>query len=274
MRRREFMTLLGGAATWPLAVRAQQFGQPVIGFLHTGSPDLNAKFVAGFRKGLAQAGFIEGQNVAIEFRWAAGHDERLPELAADLVRRHVSVIATPASTPAALAAKAATNEIPIVFATGGDPVALGLVISMNRPGGNVTGIAFQTVELAGKGLGLLHELLPNAAQIGRVVDRLQSRRVRRPIPRPVLGREGGEVLGEGDQNSGNFMRGPCGCHARISAKFRKLFCSCSMRNWQPRGRESDELRGSFLPPNSNAGGNRACERQSLAIKVKFNNLTP
>jgi putative ABC transport system substrate-binding protein len=170
MRRRAFISLLGGAAAWPLAARAQPSGVPVIGFLHTGSLELNAKLLAGFRQGLAQSGFIEGRNVTIEFRWAAGHDERLPELAADLVHRRVSVIASPASTPAALAAKAATTTIPIVFATGGDPVALGLVASLNRPGGNVTGIAFQTVELAGKDLGLLRELLPEARQFVALVN--------------------------------------------------------------------------------------------------------
>jgi ABC-type uncharacterized transport system substrate-binding protein len=164
MRRREALALLGGAATWPVAARAQQSAMPVIGFLHTGSPELNAKLLDGFRKGLAQSGFVEGRNVAIEFRWAQGDEQRLPELATDLVRRRVSVMATPASTPAALAAKSATTSIPIVFASGGDPVALGLVASLNRPGGNVTGIAFQTVELGGKQLGLLRELLPRAAR--------------------------------------------------------------------------------------------------------------
>jgi putative tryptophan/tyrosine transport system substrate-binding protein len=170
VKRREFVTLLAGAAAWPRTARAQPSSVPVIGFLHTGSLELNAKLLAGFRQGLAQSGFIEGQNVTIEFRWAAGHDERLSELAADLVHRRVSVIATPASTPAALAAKAATTTIPIVFATGGDPVTLGLVASLNRPGGNVTGIAFQTVELAGKELGLLRELLPQARQFVALVN--------------------------------------------------------------------------------------------------------
>jgi ABC-type uncharacterized transport system substrate-binding protein len=170
MRRRDFIALLAGAAACPLAARAQQAAMPVIGFLHTGSLELNGKFLKGFREGLAQAGFIEDKTVRIEFRWAAGQDERLPELAADLVNRRVSVIASPASTPAALAAKAATTTIPIVFATGGDPVALGLVASLNRPGGNVTGIAFQTVELAGKELALLHELLPQTRRFVAVVN--------------------------------------------------------------------------------------------------------
>jgi putative ABC transport system substrate-binding protein len=170
MRRREFIATLGSAAAWPLTARAQQAAMPVVGFLHTGSLELNGKFLVGFRQGLAQSGFIEGKNVRIEFRWAAGQDERLPELAADLVNRRVSVIASPASTPAALAAKAATATIPIVFATGGDPVALGLVASLNRPGGNVTGIAFQTVELAGKELALLHELLPQARRFVALVN--------------------------------------------------------------------------------------------------------
>jgi putative tryptophan/tyrosine transport system substrate-binding protein len=168
--RRAFISLLGGAAAaWPLAARAQHTKLPVIGFLHTGSLELNAKLLEGFRKGLAQGGFVEGRNVDIEFRWAEGREERLPDLAADLVRQRVSIIATPASTPAALAAKAATTNIPIVFASGGDPVAIGLVASLNRPGSNVTGIAFQTVELGGKQLGVLHEFLPQATRVVALV---------------------------------------------------------------------------------------------------------
>ena len=171
MRRREFIGALGGAAAWPITVWAQQATVPVIGFLHAGSPEPNVNLVAAFRKGLGEVGFVEGQNLAIEFRWAAGEDARLQDMAADLVRRRVAVIVTPASTPAALAAKTITTTIPIVFTTGGDPVALGLVASLNRPGGNATGVTFLTVELTAKRLGLLRELVPRAARIFALANR-------------------------------------------------------------------------------------------------------
>jgi putative ABC transport system substrate-binding protein len=170
MRRREFLTLLGCAtAAWPLAALAQHVAVPVIGYLYAGS-EVSQPLLAAFQKGLGESGYFENQNVAIEYRWANNVLDDLPKLAAELVRRRVAVIVTPGSSQAALAAKAATTTIPIVFSTGVDPVQVGLVASLNRPGGNVTGVNYMQVELAAKQLGLLHELLPTAKRFTVVVN--------------------------------------------------------------------------------------------------------
>jgi putative ABC transport system substrate-binding protein len=169
MRRREFITLVGSAAVWPLAARAQQPAMPVIGLVRDGSAEGNARFVAGFRKGLNETGYVEGQNVTVEYHWLDGKYDRLPALMADLVRRQVAVIATPGTLPTR-AAKAATSTIPFVFGVAENPVELGLVSSFARPGGNATGINFLATEMVAKRLRLLHDSLPTAVRIAVLVN--------------------------------------------------------------------------------------------------------
>jgi putative ABC transport system substrate-binding protein len=170
MRRREFITLIGGAAAWPLAARAQQKPMPVIGYLSARTPEDSVELLADFRRGLAETGFVDGQNVAIEYRWLEGHNDRLPEIVADLVLRQVAVIAIPNNTASVLAAKAATQTIPIVFTIGSDPVAMGFVATLSHPGKNATGVTMQQTAVTAKRLELLHELVPTASTIAMLVN--------------------------------------------------------------------------------------------------------
>jgi putative ABC transport system substrate-binding protein len=203
VRRRKFITLLGGAAAWPLAARAQQQAMPVIGFLSSASADRDAGRLRGFLQGLSETGFVEGRNVAIEYRWAEENNDRLPLLAADLVNRQVAVISVTGQTLGVLAAKALTNSIPIIFLTGGDPVELGLVSSLRRPGGNLTGVTTLSAELEPKRLELLRGLLPGASIIGVLINRSNANAERQLRDLDAAGRTLGvriEVLHAGAED--------------------------------------------------------------------------
>jgi putative ABC transport system substrate-binding protein len=208
MKRRAFISLLGGAAAaWPLAARAQQPAIPVIGFLHQGSPDASVSQLEAFRHGLKEGGFVEGQNVAIEYRWAEGQYDRLPDLTRDLVRHQVAVIAAVGTSAPGLTAKSATSVIPVVFQTGGDPVQDGLVSRMNRPGGNVTGVSRLSVALEPKRLELLHEVVPKSSMIGFLVNPLNPRtqlliqHMREPVPSLGLSLDVLEASTEGESDT-------------------------------------------------------------------------
>jgi putative tryptophan/tyrosine transport system substrate-binding protein len=196
MKRREFITLLGGAAAaWPLAARAEQAAMPVIGFLHSVSADLYVQQLAAFRRGLKEGGFVEGQNLTIEYRWAEGRADRLPALAADLVRRRMAVIVAVGGTHSTMAAKNATTIIPIVFATGGDPIKLGMVPSLAHPGGNITGVSFFSSELTPKALGLLSQIAPKARTVGMLFNPMSPENAHQPADvRAAAGALGLELL--------------------------------------------------------------------------------